>query len=255
MNRIVKYIIIDILRSKIVLFYTILLSILSWSVFLLEDNAQKGVLTLLNLLLLNVPLFAIIFSTIYIYNSFEFIELLISQPIKRIKVWLSLFYGLNISLLIALMISVGIPLMIFSFNTAGLSILLSAVLISLIFSSLAFLCSILSRDKTKGIGLAILLWLFISFLFDGIIMFLMFQFGDYPIEKLIIILTAMNPIDLARISVLLQLDMTAMLGYTGALFRETFHTTLGVLLSIFSLLIWVIVPFMISVIKFKNKDH
>ncbi len=255
MNRIVKYIIIDILRSRIVLFYTILLSVLSWSVFLLEDNAQKGVLTLLNLLLLNVPLFAIIFSTIYIYNSFEFIELLISQPIKRVKVWLSLFYGLNISLLIALLISVGIPLMIFSFNTAGISILLSAVLISLIFSSLAFLCSIISRDKTKGIGLAILLWLFISFLFDGIIMFLMFQFGDYPIEKLIIVLTAMNPIDLARISVLLQLDMTAMLGYTGALFRETFHTTIGVILSLLSLLIWVILPFMISVIKFKNKDH
>lgn len=255
MNRIVKYIIIDILRSRIVLFYTILLSVLSWSVFLLEDNAQKGVLTLLNLLLLNVPLFAIIFSTIYIYNSFEFIELLISQPIKRVKVWLSLFYGLNISLLIALLISVGIPLLIFSFNAAGISILISSILISLIFSSLAFLCSILSRDKTKGIGLAILLWLFISFLFDGIIMFMMFQFGDYPIEKIIIILTAMNPIDLARISVLLQLDMTAMLGYTGALFRETFHTTIGVMLSMLCLLIWIIVPFMISVIKFKNKDH
>ena len=255
MNRIVKYIIIDILRSKIVLFYTILLSVLSWSVFLLEDNAQKGVLTLLNLLLLNVPLFSIIFSTIYIYNSFEFIELLISQPIKRVKVWVSLFYGLNISLLIALLISVGIPLLIFSFNIAGLSIIISGVLISLIFSSLAFLCSIISRDKTKGIGLAILLWLFISFLFDGIIMFLMFQFGDYPIEKLIIILTALNPIDLARISVLLQLDMTAMLGYTGALFRETFHTSIGVALTILSMVLWIIAPFMISVIKFKNKDH
>lgn len=255
MNRIVKYIIIDILRSKIVLFYTILLSVLSWSVFLLEDNAQKGVLTLLNLLLLNVPLFSIIFSTIYIYNSFEFIELLISQPIKRIKVWTSLFYGLNISLLIALLISIGIPLLIFSFDIAGLSIIISSVLISLIFSSLAFLCSIISRDKTKGIGLAILLWLFISFLFDGIIMFLMFQFGDYPIEKLIIVLTALNPIDLARISVLLQLDMTAMLGYTGALFRETFHTSIGIVLTILSLIVWIIMPFMISVIKFKNKDH
>jgi Cu-processing system permease protein len=86
-------------------------------------------------------------------------------------------------------------------------------------------------------------------------MFLMFQFGDYPIEKLIIVLTALNPIDLARISVLLQLDMTAMLGYTGALFRETFHTSIGVSLTILSLVLWIIMPFMISVIKFKNKDH
>lgn len=57
MNRIIKFVILDILRNKIILFYTILLAVLSFSMFSIEDNESKGVLSLLNLILLNVPSF------------------------------------------------------------------------------------------------------------------------------------------------------------------------------------------------------
>ena len=33
---------------------------------------------------------SIIFSTIYVYNSSQFIELLLSQPIARGKIWLNI---------------------------------------------------------------------------------------------------------------------------------------------------------------------
>ena len=59
-----------------------MLAILSWSAFSLEDNSTKGLLTLLNIILLTIPLVTILFTTIYIYNSAEFIELLLSQPIQ-----------------------------------------------------------------------------------------------------------------------------------------------------------------------------
>ena len=83
MGKIIKYILLDIVKNKIVIAYTVFLLAISLSVFSLEDNSQKGMLTLLNLVLFIVPLVSIIFSTIYIYNSSEFIELLISQPIRR----------------------------------------------------------------------------------------------------------------------------------------------------------------------------
>ena len=102
MNKIIKFVIIDLLKNKIVLVYTIILAAFSWSAFSLEDNSSKGILTLLNIILLIVPLVSILFSTIYIYNSSEFIELLLSQPIQRKKIWLSLFLGLSISLLLSL---------------------------------------------------------------------------------------------------------------------------------------------------------
>ena len=85
MRRILKYVIIDIIKNKIVVFYTILIALFAWSAFGLEDNASKGLLTLLNIILFVVPLFSVLFSTIYIYNSSEFVELLVSQPIKRNK--------------------------------------------------------------------------------------------------------------------------------------------------------------------------
>lgn len=109
MNRIVKFIVLDIFRNKIILSYTILMSALSWGVFSLEDNSTKGVLTLLNLILLNVPLVSIVFSSIYLYNSSEFIELLLSQPIRRKKIWLSLFVGLQTSLILAFLLGAGFP--------------------------------------------------------------------------------------------------------------------------------------------------
>ena len=114
MNRIIKFIILDILKNKIILVYSLLLAVLSWSVFSLEDNSTKGILTLLNVVLLTVPLVSIIFSTIYVYNSSEFIELLLSQPIQRKKIWRSLFIGLSFSLVLSFLIGAGIPILLFS---------------------------------------------------------------------------------------------------------------------------------------------
>ena len=108
MNRIIKIILSDILKNKIVLAYTLILAILSWSSFTLEDNSSKGLLTILNVILFTVPLVSILFATIYLYNSSEFIELLLSQPIKRVKIWMSLFFGLSSSMVVAFFIGAGI---------------------------------------------------------------------------------------------------------------------------------------------------
>ena len=61
MRKIIKYVTADILRNKIVLAYTVLLLIISFSVFALQDDASKGMLSLLNITLLIVPLMSVIF--------------------------------------------------------------------------------------------------------------------------------------------------------------------------------------------------
>lgn len=254
MNRIIKIILIDILKSKIVLAYTFILAILSWSSFALEDNSAKGILTILNVILFTVPLVSILFATIYLYNSSEFIELLLSQPIKRRKIWISLFLGLSISMILAFFVGAGIPLLINSPDSIGIIMLINGCLITVIFTALAFLSSILTRDKAKGIGIAIMTWLFFALLFDGLVLFLLFQFQDYPIENAMVGITAFSPIDLARIQILLHLDVSAMMGYTGAIFKDFFGTSTGLLVSFLLLSLWVIIPFFISLRKFNKKD-
>ncbi len=254
MNRIIKIIFLDILKNKIIVAYTLILAILSWSSFGLEDNSAKGLLTILNIILFTVPLVSILFATIYLYNSAEFIELLLSQPIKRKKIRLSLFLGLSLSMVLAFFIGAGIPLLINAPDRVGIMMLIIGSLITLVFVALAFLSSILTRDKAKGIGIAIMGWLYFALLFDGLILYLLFQLSDYPIEKAMIVVTAFSPIDLARIQILLHLDVSAMMGYTGAIFKDFFGTSVGLLISFLLLCLWVIVPFFISLFKFKNKD-
>lgn len=254
MNKIVKFVIADILRNKILIAYTLLLAVASWSAFSLEDNSTKGILTVLNILLLTVPLVSIIFSTIYFYNSSEFIELLLSQPVQRKRIWISLFLGIGISLIAAFLVGAGIPILLNAPIGLAAIMIVTGSLISLVFAALAALACMMARDKAKGIGISIMLWLFFALLFDAILLFLMFQLSDYPIEKPMMVLSALSPVDLARILVLLKLDVSAMLGYTGAIFRKFFGTGIGLIVSLLLLILWVVIPFFISLKMFKRKD-
>lgn len=254
MRKIIKYVIADILRNKIVIAYTAFLLVMSLSVFTLEDNASKGLLSLLNIILLIVPLVSIVFSTIYVYNSSEFIELLVSQPLKRKTIWLSLFAGLAGSLSLSFFIGAGIPILIYQASPTGIMMLLTGLLLSVIFVSVAILASVTTRDKAKGIGKVILLWLYFSILFDGLILFLLFQFADYPLEKAMVAVSAFNPIDLSRILILLQMDVSALMGYTGAIFRNFFGTQTGIILAFCVLLLWMVTPLWLSLRRFITKD-
>lgn len=254
MKNIIRFVLSDILKNKIVLAYTLLLAAFSWSTFSLEDSSAKGLLTLLNLILLIVPLVSILFSTIYLYNSAEFIELLVSHPLTRIKIWLSLYAGLALSLVAAFLFGGAIPLLIYAPVYKAMMMIGVGCLVTLIFVSIAFLCAIVTRDKAKGIGISILLWLYFALFFDGLVLFLLFQFGDYPIEKFMIGVSALSPINLSRILILLELDASAMMGYTGAIFKKFFGTQGGLLLSFVILLVWAIFPLLLSLRKFNKKD-
>ncbi|MBK6563611.1 MAG: ABC transporter permease [Saprospiraceae bacterium] len=254
MKGISTFIITDILKNRIVLLYTLVLCGFSWSIFSLEDNVSKGILSMLNIILLIVPLVSIIFANIYMYNSTEFIELLVSQPVKRSSIWSSLFFGLTVALNAAFFIGIGIPVLVFITPITALVVILAGILLTTVFVSIAMLCFILMRDKAKGIGLSIMIWLFLSLMYDGLVLFFMFQYADYPIEKIMVLLSAINPVDLARIQVLLQIDVAALMGYTGAIFKKLFGTHLGYLTSLLLISFWILCPYFFSLRLFKKKD-
>lgn len=254
MKKIIKYVILDILRNRIMIAYTLFLLLISFSVFNLEDNPDKGILSLVNIVLIIVPLVSVVFSTIYVYNSSEFIELLVSQPLRRGRLWASIFTGLALSLSLAFAAGVGIPILLYNPSASGIIMLISGIALSIIFVSIALLASVLTRDKAKGIGVAILLWFFFTLIYDGIVLFALFQFADYPMEQPMIAMTSLNPVDLARVLMLLKLDISALMGYSGALFQSFFGGNGGMIYSAFVLILWAVIPFWLSMRKFKTKD-
>jgi len=254
MKTIIKYVMLDLLRNRIVLAYTLVLLVISFGVFNLDANTTKGVLSLMNITLIFIPLVSIIFSTIYVYNSSEFLELLVAQPLKRKILWLSIYSGLALSLLLAFLIGVGLPVMLYEFSVTGLMLIVSGLFQTVIFTGIALLASVKTRDKAKGIGVAVLLWFVFTFIYDAVVMFLLFQFSDYPLEKPMIALTMLNPVDLSRVLMLLKLDISALMGYTGAVFHEFFGSSIGMLISVAVLLMWTLVPLWFSVKQFQRKD-
>jgi Cu-processing system permease protein len=254
MQKITKYVLIDILRNRFVMAYTTVLLLISFLLFGMEDSPQKALLGLMNVVLFIIPLISLIFSTIYLYNTSEFIELMLCQPIRRKTLLVRIYAGLALSLIIATFMGIGIPVLIYAPGPEGLVQISAALILSLVFSGLALLSSILTRDRARGIGAALLLWIFFAFIFDGLVLMLLFQFADYPLEKPMIAMALMNPIDLARIFMLLQADMSAMLGFTGAIFQKFFGSALGMAISLAILFLWGMLPLWLSVKKFKNRD-
>ncbi|MBX7243206.1 MAG: ABC transporter permease [Bacteroidia bacterium] len=254
MKKILKYVVSDIIRNKIILAYTVLLLVLSLSIFSLEDNTSKGLLSLLNLILIILPLVSLVFSTIYCYNSIEFIELLLSQPVRRVTIWMSLFSGLAFSLSCAFLIGAGIPVLIFEPTPTGFIMVVTGIFLSVIFVAMAMLSVASTKDKAKGIGVSVLLWLFFSLMYDGLVLFLLFQFADYPLEKFMVFLSCLNPIDLGRILILLKMDISALMGYTGAVFSGFFGSSYGIIFAFLVLICWIVLPLSISAKIFQSKD-
>jgi Cu-processing system permease protein len=254
MLKLSKYVLYDIIRNKVILAYTAFLFIVSFSLFNMEDNSSKAILSLLNIILIVVPLISMIFTTIHYYNSYEFIELMLSQPMSRRKILLSEYGGIGLSLVSSFMIGVGIPVLLFSPDSIGFSLLFTGISLTLVFTSLAFLTSVKSRDKARGIGFALLLWFYFALIYDGLILMILFTFSDYPLEKATLILSALNPIDLGRISIMLKMDVSALMGYTGALYKDFFGSSTGILFTTGIMMFWILAPLWWALGVFKRKD-
>jgi len=254
MMKLSKYVLYDILRSKIILAYTLFLFIVSISMFQMEDNNSKAILSLLNIVLIVLPLVSLIFTTIHYYNSYEFIELMSSQPMSRTRILLSEFAGVSISLLSGFFIGIGIPVLLFAANDAGLALLFTGAALTLVFISIAFFASVLSRDKARGIGFVLLLWFYFTLIYDGLILLVIFNMSDYPLEKATLFLVSLNPIDTGRIVVTLKMDISALMGVTSALYKDFFGSNTGILFTIGIMLLWTVVPLWLTVRRFQKKD-
>lgn len=254
MIKISKYVLLDIVHNRFVLLYTGFLLLVTLSMMGLEGNAEKITLSLLNIILMVVPLVSIVFTTIHFFNSYEFIELMLSQPISRKAIFISEFLSVSLALCLAFVAGVGVPLMVFGGSAAATSLLLTGCLLTLVFVSLAFSASVFTRDKAKGIGVAMLFWIYFTLIYDGFTLAVIYSFNDYPLEKITLALVSLNPVDLARVMILLKLDISALMGYTGAFYKQFFGSHLGTLYSLGLLCLWAFVPAWMAVRKFVRKD-
>lgn len=242
--------------SYVYFFFYLLLGVV---LLFLNNNLSKAVITLMNVIITLVPLIGTIFGVMYYYNSKEFTELLLAQPIKRTSIFIGQYLGVALSLSMSLILGLGLPFVFYGiFMSSAIwdftLLLVTGTFLTLIFTALAFNIALSNENKIKGFGYAILLWLFLAVIYDGIFLMSLVFFEDYPLDKFSLIGTMFNPIDLSRILILLKLDISALLGYTGAVFKQFFGTNLGFIISTAVLSLWVIIPTYFIKRKAERKD-
>ncbi len=259
MFKILKYSFYDLMRSSWSYVYFLFYLALGFVLLFLNNDVSKAVITLMNVIVVLTPLIGTIFGVMYYYNSREFTELLLAQPLKRSTIFIGQYLGVAISLSMSLVIGLGIPFLAYGllqsndiFNFASLIVV--GAFLTFIFVALAFNIALSNENKIKGFGYAILVWLFLAVIYDGLFLISLVMLQEYPLDKFSLVATMFNPIDLSRILILLKLDISALLGYTGAVFQKFFGTNIGMFISFFVLSLWVLFPILRIVFKSKRKD-
>jgi Cu-processing system permease protein len=253
-NKIARHLTVDLLKNKAIWGTLLLLAAVAWGLFYIEGSPEKAMLILLQVTLLVIPLITLIFGSAYYYNSHEFIELLLSHPIKRKSVIQGFYLSISTAFSLCYMAGVGIPLLLFYRGVESLFMLTGGLLLIWTFCGLALCISTSISDRVRGMGLTLIIWAFFAFIFDGLLVYIMYQFGQYPIEGLIMALSFLNPIDITRIAVIMQTEAAAMMGLSGAVFVDFFGSAGGVAASFASLLVWVLIMYAITVRIFSGKD-
>ncbi|MBX2977699.1 MAG: ABC transporter permease subunit [Flavobacteriales bacterium] len=254
MLKVFKYTLLDLTRNRFVLGYALLMLVIAQGLFMLEDDPFKALLSLVQVVMALVPLIALVFTVVYMYDIQEFTQLLAVQPIARRAILGGQLLAMAAALLLAQAVGLGLPLLVHLPSKASFILSVSGSGLVLVFAALGALIALRQREKARGVGIALVVWLLLVIVYDALLMWGMFAFSDYPIEPFVVPVAGLNPIDLARIMVMLEIDLAAMMGYSGAIYRNFFGSTMGMVAAAAIMLMWVVVPTWSGFRAFRRKD-
>lgn len=249
----------DTLRSRWILVYTGFFLLLTEGLLRFSGGDAKAVLSLATISLMVIPLATLVLSTISVYNAREFTELLLAQPVRRSALYAGLYLGLALPTVGGFVLGVGLPFAMRmradgSQIGAVIALLLVGAAFTLAFTAIGFCIALRAEDRLRGVAFALGAWLLVSVLYDGLVLIAVALFSDHPIERPLLALMFANPVDLGRVLLLMRLDTSALLGYTGAVFERFFAGGRGILLASAALSLWIAGPIAIGARQFRRKD-
>src|SRR6188474_3070803 len=154
-RKILKYEMQNLLRSRWLIGTAVILFAVTEVLFRFGGDPARTIASLVNIVLVVIPLMSVVLGTIYFYNSREFNELLLAQPVNRTSIYLGKLIGFTAPLCLAYVVGVGVP---FVLHSAGLreyagkviTLLLVGCCFIIVFASLAFYAATRFEDRIKG---------------------------------------------------------------------------------------------------------
>lgn len=249
----------SLLRNRGVLVFGVGTLALTEVVLRLTGSAPRAMSALLNLVLLVVPLVTMMAGIISWHASREFNELLLTQPVRRTSLFAALYLALVLPLAGAFAVGMLLPLAWHRAVDAASAMLVlttigSGLALAFVFGGLALLIGIRVEDRLRGVMTGLMAWLLLTVGYDALVLIVATTFADYPLERPMLALMLLNPVDLARSAIVLHSDAAALMGYTGAVMSRFLGSTLGTTLAAAGLLAWIAIPLQFARRSFDRRD-
>ena len=224
------------------------------------QSLARLTLSLLNLVLVLVPLAALTFGTQSLARDPEALALLLAQPVRRRDVLLGKYLGTLAALWAAELLGFGgggilVALSAGSGQGPGYAVLV-ALSMALAASSLAlaFLIAAIWPERVRSLSAALLLWIVQVILYDLLVLGLSAVLRGVALEQLLVPALLLNPVDLVRVLTTLAVGSGALFGPTSASLVRLFGAPAGIAASLGALVLWIVGPLALAVRVFERRD-
>ena len=220
----------------------------------------RTTLSLMNLVLLVVPLGALLLGVTSLAGAGDTLPLLLAQPVSRTEVLAGKYAGLGAALTVAQALGFGAGGVVVALNagTDQLPGFLALTALSMALGWLhlaAALCiGALWPDRLKATSIALLLWLVLVVAYDLAVLGATTMLSGLPLESVLFPALLLNPVDLARVLITIAVGSGALFGPTSAVLVHLFGPASGVALGVAVLAIETAVPLAIGARVFRRRD-
>ncbi len=243
------------------------LLVLGLSYFGLAQGREVGfqgfarvTLSLMNLVLLIVPLTGLLLGVASVAGSGETLPLLLAQPVTRGEVLLGKFLGLGAALTVAQTLGFGGGGVVIALNAGAdqvpgfIALVALALALGWLTIATALCIGSLWPDRLRAMSAALLLWLLMVIAYDLAVLGATALLRGAPLERVLFPALLLNPVDLARVLTTLAVGSGALFGPTSAVLVKLFGTTPGIALAIAVLVIETAVPLAVAAHVFRRRD-
>jgi Cu-processing system permease protein len=226
-----------------------------------QDFSRTAV-SLVQLVLLLVPLTALVIGVLSLSPERGTSELLFSQPVSRGRILMGRVLGLFLALAGAQAIGFGAAGLVV-FSQAGeegvggfLLLVLGSFLMTAVFLGIAaLLASASTGRRSRPLALALVIWFIAVVLYDVAALGLASLLPSGAASRLLILAVVLNPVDAVRTGTLLGIEGTAAFGAASLAFlRFTRGSVNAAVLLSLSLLVWSVLPVALASRRLRRAD-
>jgi Cu-processing system permease protein len=225
------------------------------------QDFYRTTVTMLNLVLIMIPVVALVACGQSLCGDPGYFEFLASQPVRRSDILLGKVAGLFVALTVMTVFGFGLGGLVVAVKTHSEGVwkyfifVGASLTLGLVFVSLSAMLSILANRRPVAIVTALILWIFFLLVYDFIVLSISYHVDEAYLRKMLYFSLIGNPIDMARVVVLMAVGGEAALGAAGAgLLRMFGGTVLSAISAAALFLLWVAVPLGIASLVFRRQD-